>query len=68
MSKPRTSIPKRCNQPATYLASNGYRACGLHSETGMDQYVLAEELGPCDYPLDGLDAMRYKNLNLVERI
>ncbi len=51
---------ERCNKPAWRDYPNGYRVCPNHARVNDPAETLHEnKIGPCDYPLDGLGAMRW---------
>ena len=47
---------ERCNQPAMWIGSNGYRSCAVHQheypQPRMEVYQGEGRLGPCDAPLE----------------
>ncbi len=62
----KTTVPERCNKPASWIAANGYRSCDQHaieddnSPSKAIFWVEAESTVRCDHPMDGLGAARFQ--------
>ena len=51
---------ERCNRLAHRMYPNGYRVCWDHAQVNNPNETLyPNEIGPCDFPIDGHGAMRY---------
>lgn len=58
----RHEIPKRCDEPATHMAPNGYCVCWecRKLEDGDVLWIELDRVKRCDRPRDGLGAARYE--------
>jgi hypothetical protein len=64
----RDRIPERCNSQAWRTYPNGYRVCLAHARPNdPDEELHPNSVGPCDYPMDGLDDAPYRTLGAEAR-